>query len=172
MKNQRVRKVLEPHNDVRQNVLQQGPIVFPEIIEAGQSLIHGDMHIHNISCHNATEAQDWRIRFVTWESVKYAPAWFDIVVLVYLLLDFCRDCGIDGEESRKKYVDVYSKQIEKYGVTFSSDPLNLLKMTYLQRTLEKKLSNHIRRMLRGEKSPLLAKYLQKINDWGKELGLY
>ncbi len=172
MENQRVRKVLEPHYDVLQNVLQKGPIFFPEIIEAGQSLIHGDMHIHNISCHNATEAQDWQIRFVDWESVKYAPVWFDLVVLVEILLDFRRDWQKDAEEIRKKCIDVYSKEMEKYGVTFSSDPLNLLKMTYLQRTLEKKLSNHIRRMLRGEKSPLLAKYLQKINDWGKELGLY
>src|SRR5699024_3512808 len=93
-------------------------------------------------------------------------------VLVEILLDFRRDWQKDAEEIRKKCIDVYSKEMEKYGVTFSSDPLNLLKMTYLQRTLEKKLSNHIRRMLRGEKSPLLAKYLQKINDWGKELGLY
>src|SRR5699024_9664486 len=143
-----------------------------EIIEAGQSLIHGDMHIHNISCHNATEAQDWQIRFVDWVSGKYAPDWLDVVGLVGILLDYRRVWEKDAEGSRKDSIDGYSKEVEKYGVTFSSDPLNLLKMTYLQRTLEKKLSNHIRRMLRGEKSPLLAKYLQKINDWGKELGLY
>src|SRR5699024_11359435 len=95
---------------------------------------------------NTVEALVWLIRYVEWESVDYAPVWFDLVVLVEILLDFRRDWQKDAEEIRKKCIDLYSKEMEKYGVTFSSDPLNLLKMTYLQRTLEKKLSNHIRRI--------------------------
>ncbi|HEX6593201.1 MAG TPA: aminoglycoside phosphotransferase family protein [Bacillota bacterium] len=172
MKDRTIRKMLEPHYDVLQRILQKGPIFFPEVVEAGQSLIHGDLHIHNISCHNASEDSDWKIRFVDWESVKYAPVWFDLVVLVEILLDFRGDWQKNAEEIRKKCVHAYSEEMKKYGITFSTDPLILLKMTYLQRTLEKKLSNHIRRVLRGEKSLLLTKYLQKIKDWGKELDLY
>jgi aminoglycoside phosphotransferase (APT) family kinase protein len=142
------------------------------MMESGQSLIHGDLHFHNISCQNASENQDWKIRLVDWESAKYAPGWFDLVVLVEILIDFRKDWQNDADDIRKHCTHLYTEEMKKHGITFQTDALQLLKMTYLQRTLEKRLLNHLRRVLRGEKSILLERYLEKTTAWGKELGLY
>lgn len=172
MKDPGLRGVVEPSYTAIQQILQKGPVFFPEIMASGQSLIHGDLHVHNISCQNATTNQDWKIQFVDWESAKYAPVWFDLVVLVEILLDFRKDWQKDAEEIRSHCAHLYSEEMKKYGITFQTDPLQLLKMTYLQRTLEKRLLNHLRRVVRGEKSQLLERYLEKTMVWGKELGLY
>lgn len=172
MKDPSLRGLVEPSYKVIQHILQKGPIFFPEMLESGQSLIHGDLHFHNISCQNASENQDWRIRFVDWESAKYAPGWFDLVVLVEILIDFRKDWQKDAEDIRKHCTHLYTQEMKKHGITFQTDTLQLLKMTYLQRTLEKRLLNHLRRVLRGEKSILLERYLEKTMTWGIELGLY
>lgn len=172
MKDPNLRGLVNPSYKVIQRILQKGPLFFPEILKSGQSLIHGDLHIHNISSHNASENQDWKIRLVDWESGKYASGWFDLVVLVEILIDFRKDWHKDAEDIRKHCAHLYSEEMKKHGITFETDPLQLLKMTYLQRTLEKRLLNHLRRVLRGEKSILLEKYLEKTVLWGKELGLY
>jgi hypothetical protein len=62
--------------------------------------------------------------------------------------------------------------MQKYGVAFRTKPLHFFKMAYLQRALEKRLFNHLRRELRGERSELLPRYVNKIAAWGKELSLY
>jgi thiamine kinase-like enzyme len=172
MKDSSLRGMVKPRYDSIQQILQKGPIFFPEMMESGQSLIHGDLHIHNISCQNTSEKQDWGIRLVDWESAKYATGWFDLVVLVEILIDFRKDWHNEAEDIRKHCVHLYSEEMKKHGITFQTDPLQLLKMTYLQRTLEKRLLNHLRRVLRGEKSVLLERYLEKTMVWGKELGLY
>lgn len=172
MKDSNLRGLVKPSYNVIQQILQKGPIFFPEIMESGQSLIHGDLHIHNISSQNASENQEWKIRLVDWESAKYAPGWFDLVVLVEILIDFRKDWHNEAEDIRKHCVHLYSEEMKRHGITFQSEPLQLLKMTYLQRTLEKRLLNHLRRVLRGEKSILLERYLEKTLLWGKELGLY
>ena len=172
MKDRNLKGLVEPNYKALQRILQKGPLFFPEIQESGQSLIHGDLHLHNISCLNASENEDWEIRLVDWESAKYAPGWFDLVVLVEILIDFRKDWHKDAEDIRKHCVSLYSEEMKKHGITFQTDPLQLLKMTYLQRTLEKRLLNHLRRVLRGEKSILLERYLEKTILWGKEFGLY
>ncbi|TQR18681.1 phosphotransferase [Psychrobacillus vulpis] len=172
MKDTNLRELVEPSYHAIQSMLKKGPIYFPELMESGQSLIHGDLHVHNISCHNASEDEDWKIKLVDWESAKYAPGWFDLVVLIEILIDFRSDWHHDAEDIRKHCVALYSEEMKKHGITFQTDPLQLFKMAYLQRTLEKRLLNHLRRVLRGEKSALLKRYLEKTMIWGKELGLY
>lgn len=171
MKDSRLKEMVAPRYKILQNILQKGPIFFPEIMEDGQCLIHGDLHIHNICCKNVSDDQDWPIHLIDWESVKYAPVWYDLVVLVELLIDFRKDWHKKADDIRSHCLHLYSKEMKKHGITFSEDPLNLLKMTYLQRTLEKRLLNHLRRVLNGEKSALLDRYLEKTVLWGKELGL-
>ncbi|BAU28302.1 phosphotransferase family enzyme [Aneurinibacillus soli] len=171
MKEPGLREMVEPSYNVIHKILQKGPIFFPEIMEAGQSLIHGDLHIHNVCCTNVNEQQAWPIQLIDWESVKYAPVWYDLVVLVELLIDFRKDWHKKAEDIRSHCVHLYSKEMQSKGIVFHEDPLNLLKMTYLQRVLEKRLLNHLRRVLNGEKSALLGRYLEKIVLWGKELGL-
>ena len=172
MKDSKLNELIAPCYDILQQIYKKGPNFFPQVFENGNSLIHGDMHIHNISCHNAMQDQNWQIKLIDWESAKYSPVWFDLVVLIEILIDFRGDWHKDAEEIRKHCMKLYQDEMKKYGITFHIDPLQLLKMAYLQRTLEKRLLNHIRRVLRGEKSILLPRYLEKIIVWGKELDLY
>ncbi|MBS4211018.1 phosphotransferase [Neobacillus rhizophilus] len=167
-----LRKVVEPAYDIIKVILGKGPIFFPEVIEAGQCLIHGDLHIHNICCQDTSDEHNWPVQLIDWESAKYAPCWYDLVVLVELLIDFRGDWQKKEDDIRSRCVDIYNKEMAKYGIVFKEDPVKLLKMNYLQRVLEKRLLNHLRRVLNGEKSLLLKRYLEKIVVWGKELNLY
>ena len=117
------------------------------------------------------EDTDWDIRLIDLESVKYAPCWYDLVILVEILIDFRSDWQKNEEEIRTRCVHLYTEEMKKYGIYFKENPLNLFKMAYLQRTLEKKLAKHLERALRGQKSALLKRYLEKVVIWGEELGL-
>ncbi|MGJ7923304.1 aminoglycoside phosphotransferase family protein [Neobacillus sp. LXY-4] len=164
-----LKEIVGPRYTSLQKILKKGPLFFPEMIEAGQCLIHGDLHIHNICWRNT---RNRTVQFIDWESAKYAPCWYDLVVLVELLIDFRGDWHKKQDEIRNQCVDLYRREMQKHGITFKVDPLKLMKMTYLQRALEKRLLNHLRRMLNGEQSILINRYLEKIEMWGKELGLY
>ncbi len=166
-----LREMIEPKYKNLQKILQKGPLFFPEILEAGQCIIHGDLHIHNI-CGKRAVYQAWDIQLIDWESAKLAPCWYDLVVLVELLIDFRRDWHKKAEEIRGHCAQLYSSEMEKSGIIFKEEPLRLLKMAYLQRALEKRLLNHLRRVLNGEQSVLLTRYLDKIELWGRELGRY
>lgn len=173
MKDPNIRELVAPRYKIIKKILKKGPVFFPEITESGQCLIHGDLHVHNICCENANEDEEnWKVSLIDWESAKHYPCWYDLVVLVELLIDFRSDWQQREEEIRSQCVQVYCQEMLKYGITFSEDPLNLLKKAYLQRTLEKKLSSHLQKVLDGGKSTLLKRYLEKIEVWGKELGLY
>lgn len=172
MKKPDLKDLVEPRYNRLQSILQKGPIFFPEILEAGQSLIHGDLHIHNICSRDASADQNWTAQLIDWESARIAPSWYDLVVLVEMLIDFRGDWHKKEIEIREFSVNLYSQEMKKYGIIFTEDPLKLLKMTYLQRVLEKRLLNHLRKVLNGEQSLLLNRYLKKIDVWGKELGLY
>lgn len=167
-----LKKIIAPNYDILQKVLSKGPIFFPDIMKSGQSLIHGDLHMRNINCNRPHPNDNWEVQLVDWESAKYAPVWYDLVVLVEMLLDFRKDWRKNGDEIRDRCVVVYTREMQEAGITFDTPPLQLFKMTYLQRVLEKRLLNHLRREIRGEHSMLLERYLEKIMVWGKELELY
>ena len=173
MKDPNLRELVAPRYKIIKKILKKGPVFFSEITESGQCLIHGDLHVHNICCENANDAEEnWKVSLIDWESAKHYPCWYDLVVLVELLIDFRSDWQKREEEIRSQCVQLYCQEMLKYGITFSEDPLRLLKMAYLQRTLEKKLSSHLQKVLDGGNSTLLKRYLEKIEVWGKELGLY
>jgi hypothetical protein len=173
MKDPNLRELVAPRYKIIKKILKKGPVFFPEIIESGQCLIHGDLHVHNICCENANDDEEnWKVSLIDWESAKHYPCWYDLVVLVELLIDFRWDWQQSEEEIRSQCVQVYCQEMLKYEITFSEDPLKLLKKAYLQRTLEKKLASHLQKVLDGGKSTLLKRYLEKIEVWGKELGLY
>ena len=100
------------------------------------------------------------IRLIDWESAKICACWYDLVVLVEILIDF----RSDWQKMKRRFelnVCIYMRGNEKYGITFNENPLRLLKMAYLQRTLEKKLANHLQRVLDGEKSTFSRDTLRK-----------
>ncbi|MEH7083276.1 phosphotransferase [Neobacillus drentensis] len=168
-----LKELVAPRYKIIKKILKKGPVFFPEMEESGQCLVHGDLHVHNICCENANDEKgDWKVSLIDWESAKHYPCWYDLVVLVELLIDFRSDWQQSEDEIRNQCVKVYSQEMLKYGITFNEEPLNLLKKAYLQRTLEKKLSSHLEKVLNGGKSTLLKRYLEKIEVWGKELGLY
>ncbi|MGG1678046.1 phosphotransferase [Neobacillus sp. NRS-1170] len=171
MKDKNLKELVKPKYRAIQKILNKGPVFFPEIFETGQCLIHGDLHVHNICIKNGCDSEDWDLRLIDWESIKYGPCWYDLVVLVELLVDFRSDWQKREEEIRNRCVQVYVQEMKKHGIIFQEEPLKLLKKAYLQRTLEKKLANHLRRSLDGQKSALLKRYLEKVVVWGKELGL-
>ncbi|MGG2065159.1 phosphotransferase [Bacillus sp. S14(2024)] len=171
MKDDRLREVIKPHYKSLIKLCNKGPDFFPELFENGSSITHGDLHMQNICSNNMTLNTHWNIQFIDWESTKYAPVWFDMVVLVEILLGFRKDWQGRAEEIRTHCVEFYAKEMKKNGITFKNAPINLYKMAYLQRTLEKGLHTQLRRIFDNRGGELLTYHLEKISTWGKELGL-
>lgn len=171
MKDDQLREVIKPHYKSLIKLCNKGPDFFPKLFENGSSITHGDLHMQNICSNNVTLNAPWNIQFIDWESTKYAPVWFDMVVLVELLIGFRKDWQSHAEEIRTHCVELYAKEMKKNGITFKTAPIDLYKMAYLQRTLEKGLHTQLRRIFDNRGGELLPYHLEKISTWGRELGL-
>ena len=170
-KDDRLREIIKPYHKPLIKLCHKGPDFFPELFENGSSITHGDLHMQNICSNNVTPGAPWNIQFIDWESIKYAPVWFDMVVLVEILLGFRKDWQIHAEEIRTHCVKSYTKQMQKNGIQFKTAPIDLYKMAYLQRTLEKGLHTQLRRIFDNRGGELLTYHLEKVSTWGRELGL-
>ncbi|WP_335871206.1 phosphotransferase [Bacillus sp. 2205SS5-2] len=171
-KDSRVKELIKPHYKSLLKLYKNGPDFFPELIESGFSITHGDLHMQNICCKDVSKNEPWQIQFIDWESAKFAPAMFDMIVLVEILLAFRKDWQSRGEEIRTHCVDLYTTEMKKYGIHYQTDPLQLYKMAYLQRTLDKGLHTQFRRLFENRGGELLPYHLEKIATWGSELGVY
>nr|WP_020062095.1 aminoglycoside phosphotransferase family protein [Bacillus sp. 123MFChir2] len=171
MKDDRLKAMIKPHYKSLVKLYNKGPDFFPELFENGSSITHGDLHLQNICSNNVTLHAPWHIQFIDWESTKYAPIWFDMVVLVEILLGFRKDWQSSAEEIRTHCVEVYAREMQKKGINFKTNPMDLYKMAYLQRTLEKGLHTQLRRIFDNRGGELLPYHLEKISTWGSELGL-
>ncbi|MEX1028430.1 MAG: phosphotransferase [Paenibacillaceae bacterium] len=155
-----------------QRILQKGPEYFPELLQAGKSIIHGDLQTPNIGCNNVGEA-NWDIKFLDWEGARFAPCWFDMFNLIGVFFAYRKDWRKDEEAVVIRCAHLYAAEMAKYEVIFHEDPVRLYKMAYLQRVLERSLYLQLEWAIEGNKQAfLLEGYLEKINVWGKELGLY
>lgn len=172
MRKKHLKEIVEPYYSNVLKILQKGPNFFPELLAAGNSVIHGDLHVQNISSNDTKENKPWDIKFIDWETARYGSGWFDMAVLVEILMDFRKDWHPHEEEIRQLCVKVYAREMAESGIVFPTDPMKLYKMAYMQRTLEKGLSTHLRRELQGRSGKLLSRYLEKTSIWGKEFGLY
>ncbi|MEI4801956.1 phosphotransferase [Bacillus sp. FJAT-51639] len=171
MKDDQLRGIIKPYYKSLVKLYNRGPDFFPELFKNGSSITHGDLHLQNICSNNVTLHAPWNIQFIDWESTKYAPVWFDMVVLVEILLGFRKDWQNNAEEIRTHCVEVYAKEMQKNGINFKTKPIDLYKMAYLQRTLEKGLHTQLRRIFDNRGGELLPYHLEKISTWGSELGL-
>ncbi|RXZ78916.1 hypothetical protein EBB07_25165 [Paenibacillaceae bacterium] len=152
-------------------LLERGPIYFPELIEAGQCIVHSDLQTTNMGC-NQIGQSSWDIRFTDWEGAKYAPCWFDMVNLVGVFLAYRKEWRGQEEQIVKECAILYAKEMKKRGIAFRLDPVKLYKMAYLQRILEKSLYLQLHWSVNEIKNAvLLDGYLEKVNKWGKELEL-
>ncbi|ENQ3106346.1 phosphotransferase [Bacillus cereus] len=171
MKDDRISGIIKPYYKSLIKLCNKGPDFFPELFQNGSSITHGDLHLQNICSNNVTLHAPWNIQFIDWESTKYAPVWFDMVVLVEILMGFRKDWQNRAEEIRTHCVEVYAKEMQKNGINFKTKPIDLYKMAYLQRTLEKGLHTQLRRIFDNRGGELLPYHLEKISTWGSELGL-
>jgi thiamine kinase-like enzyme len=155
-----------------QHILQRGPDYFPELLQAGKSIIHGDLQTPNMGCGNVGEAV-WDIKFLDWEGARFAPCWFDMFNLIGVFFAYRKDWRKDEEAVVARCAQLYADEMSKYSIFFDEDPVRLFKMAYLQRVLERSLYLQLDWAIGGSKQAfLLEGYLEKINVWGKQLGIY
>jgi thiamine kinase-like enzyme len=171
-----LKEIIEAFYPKIQIILRKGPNFFSTLIDAGQSIIHGDLHMQNICCNNINGNKDWRIQFIDWEGAEFASTWFDMALLVEILIDYRIDWHKNADDIRRHCIDLYVREMKKHGITFKTDPLQLYKMAYLQRTLEKWLRSQLRYAISEAKKDstrvFIQNVLEKITVWGKELELY
>lgn len=173
MKHNDLYKLLKPSYPLLKQILKRGPNYFPEIIEAGQSIVHRDLQTHNIACNHVNRQEAWDVKFIDWEGAKFAPTWFDMVSLVGVFLAYREDWKASEESIIRRCVHLYASEMKKQGITYTIDPVLLFKMAYLQNILEKDLYNQLSWKMSGRKKVFLAPgFIEKINSWGKELGLF
>ncbi|HEX6988511.1 MAG TPA: phosphotransferase [Bacillota bacterium] len=161
---------LRPYRRLLLYLLRRGPASFRELRRTGWAIIHGDLHAHNICC-NDLDAENWDIRLIDWESMRYAPVWFDLIVLVEMLMDFRPDWRSRQGAIRRRAIADYLKAMESHGIRIGGDHMRLYRLAYLQRTLERGLRTQLRRALEGREAALLKPYLRKVRRWSRRLGL-
>jgi thiamine kinase-like enzyme len=171
-KDKQLKDLIKPHYKALKTIYSKGPDFFPELMQSGSAITHGDLHMQNICSKDVSRDEPWEIQFIDWESAKYSPVWFDMIVLVEILLAFRKDWQGNAEEIRTHAVEVYTNEMKKHGITFNTNPMDLYKMAYLQRTLEKGLHTQFRRYFENRGGELLPYHLEKIATWGSELGIY
>ncbi|RUT48750.1 aminoglycoside phosphotransferase family protein [Paenibacillus anaericanus] len=155
-----------------QIILHKGPDFFPELLQAGKSIIHNDLQSPNIGCNNVVDA-NWNIKFIDWEGARFAPCWFDMFNLLGVFFAYRKDWRSEEDAVIHRCAHLYAAEMVKYGINFQEDPVKLYKMAYLQRVLERSLYLQLQWATEGQKQAfLLEGYLEKIEVWGKELGLY
>ncbi|MGZ4122940.1 MAG: phosphotransferase [Tumebacillaceae bacterium] len=171
MRKSEYKELIRPYYSLMQRILKRGPDFFPELVFNGLSLTHGDLHEKNICSLDAT-GDEWSVQYIDWEGAEFAPVWYDVALLVEVLIDYRDDWHSREEELRQRGVQLYVKEMEEWGIQFGTDPMKLYKMGYLQWMLEKGLYNELNDALDGREAPLLKRYFEKTKVWGKELGLY
>jgi thiamine kinase-like enzyme len=172
IKNNQLKKLIGPSYKTLIKILRNGPIYFPEVIESGESIIHSDLHISNMACSNIYK-DHWKIKFIDWERARYAPPWYDLVIMLGSYFNR-REKWKDTEEWMiSRAATLYANEMAKHGILFKHDPVKLYKMTQLQHILENRLHLHLQSALQGRvKDVSISGYVEKIMTWGKELKLY
>lgn len=163
--------IVEPYSTLLIRLLKKGPEYFPEVQQAGCSIVHSDLQLTNMVCHNVNQ-RNWDVKFIDWEGGKIAPCWYDMVSLIGVYMAYKRDWKDQEEAITKRCVQLYAEEMENNGVTFRTDPMKLYQMAYLQRILQRGLYLQLRWAVTGRKEPKLLKvFLDKINDLSKVLDL-
>lgn len=171
MRIDRLKEIIHPSYAKIKKMLDRGPLVFQELVEAGQCVVHSDLQTANMFCDNIRK-KSWEIRFIDWEGAKYAPCWFDMINMVGIFFAYRKDWRPHENTIVRRCVELYANEMKKRGIVFQSDPYKLYKMAYLQRIIEKSLYLQLNWEIYGiKKAVLLPVFLNKINQYGDELKL-
>jgi thiamine kinase-like enzyme len=163
--------IVEPYSSLLRRLLKKGPEYFPEVRRSGCCIVHSDLQLTNMACHNVKE-KNWNIKFIDWEGGKYAPCWYDMVSLIGVYMAYKREWRDEEAAITERCVRLYAKEMAKNGVIFTIDPMKLYHMTYLQRILQRGLYLQLSWAVTGRKEPKLLKvYLEKIRTLSKVLSL-
>lgn len=172
MKRPDLHEILAPSHSLLHNILQKGHNYFPELHEAGSSIVHSDLQTPNIGCNNVEE-RNWNIKFLDWEGASFDPCWFDMVSLIGVFLSYRDDWRRNEEPIVHHTAHLYASEMQKYGIVFKVDPVQLFNMASLQLILEKNLYHQLIWEVKGiKKGYLLPGYIKKINVLGKKFGLF
>ncbi len=171
LKHPKYRIVVAPYAALLRRLLQKGPEYFPEVRQAGCCIVHSDLQLSNMTCHNVNE-RHWDIKFIDWEGGKFAPCWYDMVNLIGVYMAYKREWRNEEEAITERCVKLYAKEMGKNGVTFRIDPVKLYQMAYLQRMLQRGLYLQLCWAVTGKKEAKLLKvYLEKTKALSTKLGL-
>ncbi|MDX8361357.1 oxidoreductase family protein [Cytobacillus sp. IB215316] len=168
----RLKKMIEPTHSMIQQILSESSLSFSELVKNGQCIVHGDLHLQNICCNHFHQNTNNHIQMIDWESSRFASGWFDINLLVERYLGLRNSEKNNDDSIRNHCVQLYTKEMNKRGISFQGDPMILYKMSYLQYVLETGLLVQLQKEFDGNKGVLLTYYLDKVLIWGKELNLY
>lgn len=170
-----LKDIIKPMYKRIKKCLSQGPLNFPELEDAGHSIIHGDPHMINICLQKNNPRTNDDLVFIDWESAEYTSNWFDLGHLL-MLIEFRPDWHNEEEAIIKSCVTLYTAELKKNGIVFNNDPIELYKKAYVQRILERWLFLQLRNALRDKTNEsakiLIPRYLDKLDRWGRELDLF
>ncbi|MEX1028431.1 MAG: aminoglycoside phosphotransferase family protein [Paenibacillaceae bacterium] len=167
----RYKEIVEPYSSLLRRLLKKGTEYFSEVYQEGCCIVHSDLQLTNMVCHNVKE-RHWDIKFIDWEGGKFAPCWYDMVSLIGVYMAYKREWSEKEEAITERCVQLYAKEMKNNGVTFRTDPIKLYQMAYLQRILQRGIYLQLSWAVTGRKEPKLLKvYLDKIKTLSKVLSL-
>ncbi|MGV3487696.1 MAG: oxidoreductase family protein [Tuberibacillus sp.] len=143
---------------------------FPQIIESGCCLTHGDLTLNNIGYEGDIDGES-KIKFIDYGGAVYAPCWLDVVKLIESPLD--HHSSWDADALRRQVLMHYVREMENQGISFQNDPEDLYKYAFLMRVFEYEFRRNLSFALKhdGRMRFVFPRILKKIGDFSKELKL-
>ncbi|RST76313.1 DUF1679 domain-containing protein [Siminovitchia acidinfaciens] len=141
---------------------------FPEVIQSGMCLVHGDLHLGNI-CYD--EKNKNRIKFIDISAATFSPCWLDVVKTVEFTIDNRPEWADISHKIRRKSIRIYTREMNQRGISFTEDPGRLYRLAYLMTVFEKELRRHLMFILQGETRLIFPQILKKISLFSEEVDL-
>lgn len=142
---------------------------FPDVLRSDRCLNHGDLHLGNI-CYDKVKTRKGNIQFIDF-SPTFSPCWLDIVKPVEFITDHHPKWSNQANKIRNRSIQIYTKEMNKKGITFSEDPGRLYRTAYLTTVFEKELRRHLKFILQGHKRFIFPLILKKIAKFSEEVNL-
>lgn len=141
---------------------------FPEVIQSGMCLIHGDLHLGNI-CYD--EKYKKCNKFIDFSAATFSPCWLDVIKPVEFIMDHRPEWADQSHKIRRKSIRIYTREMNQRGISFTEDPGRLYRLAYLMTVFEKELRRHLIFILQGNTRLIFPQILKKISMFSEEVDL-